>query len=218
ARSIVAPAVFEPATAFGCFTISTIDHMALLLMPTLIANLTKLAPGLDLKIPPPSGDNVDLVAQGGVDLAIGVYEQLPASLYCRSLYDEDLVCIVRRGHPVIAKGLTLDHYTTLLHLLVIIDGQGGSIVDAALAQCGLSRRVAVRLPHFLAAAMFVAESDMILSIPRRLAHRLAMSTQIEVLELPLDTGSFTLSMIWHERQQDDPAHMWLRKQIVNAVE
>lgn len=214
ARSIVAPLVFEPLTASGRFTIATIDHMTLLLMPALIARLTRLAPGLDLEIPPPSGNNVDLIAQGGADLAIGVYDALPARFHCRSLYDEDLVCVVRRGHPVIAAGLTLERFVRLSHVLVIITGQGESAVDVALSQRGLSRRVAVRLPHFLAAPMLVAESDMILSLPRRLAHRIAMLTPIEVLELPLETGCFTPSMIWHERRHNDPAHQWLRQQIV----
>lgn len=214
ARSIVAPAEFDPASASRRFTIATIDHITLLLMPALISRLAKLAPGLDLEIPPPSGNNVEMVAQGGADLAIGVYQQLPTRFHCRPLYDEDLVCVVRRDHPVIAEGLTLESFAALSHILVIITGQGDSAVDVALAQLGLQRRIAVRLPHFLAAPMLVAESDMILSLPRRLAKRIAIFTPLEILELPLKTGTFTPSMIWHERGHNDPAHRWMRQQIV----
>jgi len=214
ARSIVAPTQFDPAQATGRFSIAAIDHITLLLMPALIARLTKLAPGMDLEIPPSLRDNVELVAQGSVDIAIGVYEQLPARFHQRALFDEGLVCVVRRGHPVIAAGMTLERFAELSHILVIITGHGESIVDMALAQHGLSRRVAVRLPHFLAAPALVAESDMVLSIPRRLAQHLALSMPIEVLELPLDTGIYTPSMIWHERRHDEPSHIWLRKQIV----
>ncbi|MFZ4834763.1 LysR family transcriptional regulator [Rouxiella sp. Mn2063] len=214
ARSIVAPTQFDPAQATGRFSIAAIDHITLLLMPSLIARLTTLAPGMDLEIPPSLGDNVELVAQGNVDIAIGVYEQLPARFHQRALFDEGLVCVVRRGHPVIAAGMTLERFAELSHILVIITGHGESIVDMALAQHGLSRRVAVRLPHFLAAPALVAESDMVLSIPRRLAQHLALSMPIEVLELPLETGIYTPSMIWHERRHEEPSHMWLRKQLV----
>ncbi|SDR48131.1 transcriptional regulator, LysR family [Rhizobiales bacterium GAS191] len=217
ARAIVAPAAFDPATARGRVTIATIDHMTLLLMPALVSRLGRLAPGLDLEIPPPLGNNVDLVAEGAADLALGVYGDLPANFFRRALYDEDLVCVVRRDHPVIAKGLTLERFVALSHLLVTITGRGEVPVDVALARHGLSRRVAMRLPHFLAAPMLVAESDMILSLPRRLARRIAVSTPIAVLELPFEIGFFTPSMIWHERRQDDPAHAWLRQQVVEAV-
>ena len=220
ARAIVAPAEFDPATARAQVTVATIDHMSLMIMPSLISRLGRLAPGLDLEIPPPLGNNVDIVAQGNADLALGVYDDhdLPSGFFRRALYDENLACVVRHDHPVITEGLTLERFAALLHLQVIITGRGESSIDIALQRYGLKRRVAVRLPHFLAAPMLVAESDMILSLPRRLAHRISTSTPIAVLELPFDLDGFTLSMIWHERRQDDPAHLWLRRQVVEAVQ
>ncbi|MEP3245170.1 MAG: LysR family transcriptional regulator [Sneathiella sp.] len=217
ARSIVVPSTFEPSKASGRFTIAANDHVTLLLMPALLSKLAHLAPGFDLKIPPTSGDNVNLITRGDADLAIGVYGKLPARFHQRFLYEEDLVCLVRRNHPVLAAGLTQEHFISLPHISVLITGYGESMVDEVLKKKGLSRRVAVRLPHFLAAPMLVAESDMVLSVPRRLAYRLATSVPVEILELPLEISSFTLSMIWHERRQDDPAHKWLRNSILSTI-
>ena len=76
----------------------------------------------------------------------------------------------------------------------------------------------MRVPHFLAAPMLVAESNMILSLPRRLANRIATTTPIAVLEIPLEIERFKLTMIWHERRHDDPAHAWLRQQVVDAAQ
>ncbi|MDI5983815.1 LysR family transcriptional regulator [Halomonas sp. M4R5S39] len=217
ARAIVAPSEFHPSTASGRFTIATADHLALLLMPALVSKLASLAPGIDLVMPSPAGDNVDLIAQGGADLAIGSFQGLPARFYCRPLYDEDFVCVVRKSHPAVAEQLTLENFVSLSHLSVIITGQGRSAVDDALSQHGLTRRIAVRTPHFLVAPMIVAESDLILSIPRRLAHRIARSVPIEILELPIKIQPFTPSIIWHERQHYDPANVWLRNQIVEIA-
>ncbi|WP_040481417.1 LysR family transcriptional regulator [Vreelandella boliviensis] len=217
ARAIVAPSEFHPGTATGRFTVATADHLALLLMPELVAKLASSAPGIDLVMPAPVGDNVDLIAQGGADLAVGSFEELPARFYSRRLYDEDFVCVVRQSHPIIAEQLTLENFVSLSHLSVIITGQGRSAVDDALAQHGLTRRIAVRTPHFLVAPMIVAESDLILSIPRRLAHRIARSAPIEILELPIEIQPFTPTIIWHERQHYDPAHVWLRNQIVEIA-
>ncbi|GAA3564139.1 LysR family transcriptional regulator [Marinobacter xestospongiae] len=218
ARAIVAPTEFDPATASGRLTIASADHLALLLMPTLTSKLAVLAPGIDLVIPPPSGDNVALIAQGGADLAIGSFRDLPARFHCRSLYHEDFVCVVRQGHPVLAEGLNLHNFAALSHLAVIITGQGRSSVDEALSKHGLTRRIAVRTPHFLVAPTIVAESDLILTMPRKLAIRLARSTAIEILEAPIRIEPMTPSLIWHERQHYDPAHQWLRQLIVDIAQ
>ena len=214
ARTIIAPSIFEPSTASAKFTIATGDHMALLLMPTLISKLAKLAPKIDLVIPASSGDNVDLITQGSADLAIGVFHDLPARFYQRPLYDEDFVCVVRHDHPVIYDKLTLQRFISLPHLAVIITGLGKNPVDDALKQQGLKRKVVMKLPHFLVAPMIIAKSDLILSLPRKLANKMAESVPLEILELPLEIGHFTPSIIWHGRVHDDPAHKWLRQLII----
>lgn len=105
---------------------ATADHLAFLLMPQLAANLASLTPGIDLMMPAQAGDNVELIAQSGADLAIGSFDRLPARFHSRRLYDEDPVCLVRKGHPVIGETLTLDKYVDLSHVAVIITGHEGA--------------------------------------------------------------------------------------------
>ncbi|MBW8727979.1 MAG: LysR family transcriptional regulator [Inquilinus limosus] len=217
ARAIVAPAAFDPATARGKIVIGSVDYMTLLVMPPLVSRLSRLAPGLDLEIPALVGNHVELIARDAADLALGIYDDLPAGFFRRLLYDEDLVCVVRQGHPVAEGHLTLERFVALSHLALVVTGRGEAPVDIALARLGLSRRVAMRLPHFLVAPMLVAGSDMVLSLPRRLARVAATMVPLAVLELPLQLDPFPMSMIWHERRQDDPAHAWLRRQVVEAV-
>ncbi|MGO4122822.1 LysR substrate-binding domain-containing protein [Inquilinus sp. YAF38] len=217
ARAIVAPAAFDPATAHGRIVIGSVDYTTLLVMPALASRLSRLAPGLDVEVPPLVGGHVELIARDAADLALGVYDDLPAGFFRRRLYDEDLVCVVRQGHPVAGQGLTLERFVALSHVTIVVTGRGEAPVDIALARLGLTRRVAMRLPHFLVAPMLVARSDMILSLPRRLARQAAAMVPLTVLELPLDLDPLSMSMIWHERRQDDPAHAWLRRQVVEAV-
>lgn len=217
ARAIVSPPSFNPATASGRYTLAAHDHLALLIVPGLMARFARLAPGLDLDIAQPAGDNVRRVADGAVDLAVGVFDALPASLYRRALYEDRLACVLRAGHPD-AAGLDLDGYLALRHIVVTISGVGASPVDAALSARGLTRRVALRVPHFLAAAMMTADSDMALTLPGRLARRLAATLALQVVDLPLPMPPLSPAMIWHERFQDDPAHAWLRGQIVESAQ
>ena len=218
ARGIISPAVFDPASATGRITIAAHDHLSLLVLAGLIARFERHAPALSLHIAQPVRDNVRLVEQGAADLALGIFEALPGSLYRRGLYTDSLVCVVRPGHPVVAGGLSLERYVTLRHVTVTISGVGESTVDAALSKQGLTRHVALRVPHFLAGAMLVADSDMILTLPSRLARQLAQRLQLVLLELPLHVAPLSPAMIWHERFHSDPAHIWVRQQLVDVVE
>lgn len=217
ARGIVAPAVFDPASAAGRITIAAHDHLSLVVLAGLVARFEQYAPALGLHIAQPAGDNVRLVEHGTVDLALGMFEALPGSLYRRGLYTDHFVCVVRAGHPGVAGGLSLERYVSLRHVTVTISGLGESAVDVALAARGLARRVALRVPHFIAGAMLVADSDMILTLPSRLARRLADKLPIVLLDVPLPVAPLAPAMIWHERFHGDPAHVWVRQQLVDIV-
>lgn len=217
ARGIVAPAVFDPARATGRITIAAHDHLCLVVLAGLMARLERYAPGLSLHIAQPAGDNVRLVEQGMADLALGMFDDAPGSLHRRGLYTDRFTCIVRAGHPAVAGGLGLERYVALRHVAVTISGLGESAVDAALAALGLGRHVALRVPHFIAGAMLVADSDMILTLPSRLARRLAQQLPIALLALPLQVAPLAPAMIWHERLHGDPAHAWVRQQLVDVV-
>ncbi len=217
ARGIVSPAVFDPASATGRITIAAHDHLSLLVLADLLARFERHAPALSLHIAQPAGDNVRLVEHGKVDLALGIFEALPGSLYRRGLYTDSLTCVVRSDHPGFAGGLSLERYVALRHVAVTISGVGESAVDVALSTLGLTRHVALRVPHFLAGAMFVADSDMILTLPSRLARRLAQRLPLMLLDLPLQVAPLSFAMIWHERFHGDPAHAWVRQQLLDVV-
>jgi hypothetical protein len=123
---------------------------------------------------------------------------------------------VRQGHPVLKRGLTLERFTGLGHVLITITGEGGGVVDTALAAKGLSRRVALRIPSFLAAPLVVARSDLVVTLPRHTALEFAALAPLAVVVPPLKLPGFDISQLWHERHQADQRHAWLRK-LVHAI-
>ena len=217
ARGIVAPAVFDPASATGRITIAAHDHLSLMVLAGLVARFERHAPALSLHIAQPSGDNVRLIEQGAADLALGIFETLPGSLHRRGLYTDSLVCVVRSDHPAVTDKFNLERYVALRHITVTISGVGESAVDVALSALGLARHVALRVPHFLAGAMLVADSDMILTLPSRFARLIANRLPLALLDLPLQVAPLSPAMIWHERFHGDPAHVWVRQQLVDVV-
>src|SRR6185503_16711527 len=95
-------------------------------------------------------------------------------------------------------------------LLIAPSGRGGGIVDEVLASRGLRRRVALVVSHFMVAPLVVARSDLVLTLPMRVAETFARFVPLETLEPPVELPRFTLVQSWHERRQEDPAHAWLR--------
>lgn len=217
-KDILAPVSFDPSCATGRVSIAANDRIGMMLAPALVAQLTDAAPSLQLDLPQSSGDNVGQVTNGSVDLAMGVFDELPASLFRRVLFKEDYVCVVRRDHPAVIQGLTPIDFAAIPHVTVQISGMGESAVDTALASAGLNRRIAARVPHFVTAVAIVADSDLVISLPERLARRFATTWPVSCVPMPIPIAAVATTMIWHERRQDDPLHQWLRDQVVQAVD
>lgn len=87
-------------------------------------------------------------------------------------------------------------------------------MDRWLAKQGLERRVAVVVPNFLAAPFTVAATDLLLSLPRRIAEACIKSSPLKIVEVPFGLPAYDLIMAWHPLRDKDPAHLWLREQII----
>ena len=103
------------------------------------------------------------------------------------------------------------------HVVVTPTERPGSVVDTVLSDQGLGRRVVLRTPHFLVAPLVVARTDLIATIPRRIAETCAEFLELSVFDPPVDVPGFPIHMVWHPRTQEHPPHRWLRDQIVQAV-
>ena len=90
------------------------------------------------------------------------------------------------------------------------------VVDAALKAAGRSRRVRLKVPHFLMVPEIIARSDMVAVLPERLAR--AYARKLSILEPPLTLPGFDIAGIWHERTHNDPAQQWLRQVLVTLIE
>jgi DNA-binding transcriptional LysR family regulator len=213
------PRAFDPKTARVRLFIGASDYAELVLLPGIMARLVREAPGVELRILMPGHDPASELAAGKLDVVI-----MPApsgdegqGIRRRQILRDRFVCIVRRSHPLAkAKALTLSSFAGAAHALISPWGMEGGYVDDALARRGLQRRIAVAVPHFFVAPHVVASSDLLLTVAERVAEVLAGPLGLVVLAPPreLELTGFTLSILWHERTQEDPARRWLRDVIV----
>lgn len=209
---------FEPKRSERVFRIASNDYCDAVVLPHLLGALQRNAPRVRLEIHSQHGDAPDgALARGELDLALGTFANVSAELSRSELFREGFACVVRRDHPRAAKRLTLEEFVALDHLLISAPAYGPGVVDHALAARGLSRRIAVHTPHYLAAPAFISHSDLVLTLPASLARVAASAYRLRVLRPPLELARFAVELVWHPRFEADAALMWLRGAIVDSV-
>lgn len=211
------PLEFEAETSQRRFVLAATDYMELLLIPELSALVDQIAPGIDIHIKrTESSFPVAALENGSLDVVLGFESVLnpPAHLHCEHLFNDRMACVVRQDHPLITKAPSLNEYVTAPHMLISRTGSNVGLIDQKLTELGLERRIKLIVPHFLSAPLIVAETDMILSLPYRIAEQFKKFASLEIFPVPIELPSYELIMIWHPLYDKDPAHLWLRDKII----
>jgi DNA-binding transcriptional LysR family regulator len=213
----LSPRVFDPATSTRTFVLLASDYVEFVLLPRLLAHLGKHAPGVRVQMLPWGLHQVpDELARGSADLMIGFYDKVPPHHRERLLFEERYACIVRKGHPVVRRTLTLPLYISLGHIMVSQSAGATSGIDRALAALGHSREVNLRVSHFLNVPTLVASTDLVAALSRRVAEPFAKLLPLRVFEPPLRLRTSRIGMVWHSALGDDPAHRWLREVVTEV--
>jgi DNA-binding transcriptional LysR family regulator len=119
---------------------------------------------------------------------------------------------MRKAHPA-AQNWSLETFAAVDHVLVTVIDGGRGLMDDLLAERGMSRRIALRLPHFYAAISIVATSDYVVTLPATLARAFAPSFDLVVLELPVARPPIETIGVWADALDKDPRTLWLRRLV-----
>jgi DNA-binding transcriptional LysR family regulator len=217
-RSLLSPdAPLNLATLERTFTIRTNDYLVAAFGPVLDALVRAEAPRVRLVMSPEGAEDVEPLRAGELDLDIGVQSELGPELRTRRLYEDPMVAIVRKGHPLARGRLTSKRLASVEHVGVSRRGKLTGRIDRVLAEEGLKRTVTRVVPTHLAGAWLVAESDLLGVVPQRLAERVARTLPLQVLALPFPLEPLSIRFAWHPRHDGDAAHAWLRDCIIRAA-
>ncbi len=221
----VAPRSFELAKAHVTFRMAMADATAGLLLPPLVRVIEKDAPGIDIRmVPLTTREPRPSLLRGDIDLAIGFFPGVVAQLQGATetpirherLYAGQYVCVMRKEHPLANKELSLDAYCEANHLLVSFSGRARGLVDDALLSLNKERRILLTVNQFFTAGKVVANSDLIMVLPRHLIEATGMTDALVAKELPFPMPEVHIDMLWHERDARSPGHQWLREQLRNS--
>jgi DNA-binding transcriptional LysR family regulator len=203
---------FDPATSTRAFRFYMSDLGQVEFLPPLVERVQRGAPGVRLEaVALEVEDIADALAAGALDLAIGFLPGLSAPVGRRALFRDPYLCLMRADHPIAA--LTKKKFLEASHALVIYRG-GHRVIEEALERAGLARRIALRVPHFTVVPMVLERTDLILTLPARVARVFERRGKLKALPPPVPIPPAEVAVHWHERFEADPGNRWLREQIV----
>ncbi len=211
-------AVLRPAaeldlkTLVRTFTLRTSDGFVESFGPALVTCVAAEAPGVRLRfVQKPEKDRAPL-REGIVDLETGVVDESTGpEVRTQALFRDRLIGVVRNGHPLVAKRISPARYAACSHVHVSRRGVDRGPIDDALESLGHARRVVAIVGGFAAAIALARGSDLVADVPER--HTEVLRAGLRGFALPVSLPDFSVSLLWHPRQDADPAHRWLRDRV-----
>ena len=204
---------FDPVTEDASFRIAATDHAAYLLVPPLCTSVLPRRTKVEFNFVPLHAGQYEALEKGRLDLVLNAdYDAATAHLSKEFIFEVDFVCVVSRKSKF-ARAITLKQYLAAEHVGVDIVGGVQTHPDRHLAAIGEKRHCRLVVAQHTVAMRVAAVTEMIATVPRRMAVLEASNKATKILEAPAALGSFKYAMIWHPRMQTDAAHLWLRSMI-----
>ncbi|ELY2810392.1 LysR family transcriptional regulator [Cronobacter sakazakii] len=207
---------FDPASSTECLQIAITDFTAFCIFPALMHRLQHDAPGLrfELRYLPHSPALNELLA-GEMDLALGF--SAPEDIRHPELDEIDWLA---DDYVVISSArraqLTFEDYLAARHVVVTPWNEKQGVLDSQLEKMGYTRHIALKTPSMLGAPFIVAESDLLMALPRFAAQKLLPATNLKIFELPFEVPSFEVKIYSHQRSGKRGATDWL-KRVLQAL-
>ena len=226
ATAVLARPVFDPASATDTFRLAAPDFFTQVLLPDLIAQFEREAPGVTLRYADSIGRTaIEDLREGRIDLLFAPARVLPPGFETEFLFLPDFRVIARRGNPEVERhelspGETMPValFSALRHAVFRVTDDEPEAQERFIGSLGIVQHAAIRAPNFTAVWQAVAATDMIGIIPRQLAERVAPLAGLDIFQLPFDLPSEDMHQAWHRRNAGSRGLIWLRGVIRSLME
>ncbi|MDR6101735.1 DNA-binding transcriptional LysR family regulator [Agrobacterium larrymoorei] len=202
------------------FSVGMPDYLALVLSTQLSGYFRQVAPTTAFKPAISPNDAICLLEEGALDLALGTFDSAPPGFRCRTLPPVRSLFLTRRGHEARDGSLSEAELRRFpgIRMGPFHHGGIGSFNDG-LAAVQHRADQTLNVPDIHTAMQLLQESDAILTLPAPSAEHLALSYDIDVFvpEGSAFPPEYRVSLIWHERWQQDAIHAGVRSLIASRI-
>jgi DNA-binding transcriptional LysR family regulator len=191
------------------FRLAMSDIGEIFFLPHIMTTLQKIAPDIEIDIISVEISKLEeWLSAGKIDAALCNRGYLPVDSAGEIIFSERYVCLASSRHPRLTNDLTMQQYLAERHVVVAPES-GHSLVEERLRELGCTRKVTLRVPHFSVLPQVVATTDLLLTIPSRMARMFSAQHPVRAFDLPFDVREIDVMLRWHEHSGDIVAQRWL---------
>jgi len=203
---------FDYGNSQRIFNLALGDYGEVVLLPRMMQWLESRQASINVNIlPTHEPSKLDKLRKGELDIYLSSepISHQDFDNYC--VYQESLVSMVRADHKSIRNSLNMEQFLALSHIILDWPSKEGSLIEQRLRAKNLSRNCRMRVHSFFDMPRVVANTEMICTLPSRLAQQFAHSHNLKSFPIPLPDLDVPIYLSWHKNQAVDPAHRWLRE-------
>ena len=208
-RALTVHSTFEPAAAALRYTIAANDFQRDLLLPALYRRVHSQVKSIAMDVIPSGMPQPDLLNRGGCDLLVTPHPPQGSDIFQQRLLSDRQVCFYdpnRRRPP-----LSPDDYFEAAHITLLFGAGEQTGLDQRLDARGAQRHIAVTVSNFSGIPAFLRGTNLVATGPSLLS--IGFLSDFAWAQAPIDTGEFSMYMVWHRRDHLDPAHVWFRNEL-----
>lgn len=201
---------FSPAQSEAKIRLAMTDDASGVVLPQLTEILGRLAPGITLEVVPwHERTHEDHLATHLILSPLAA----PSTFRFEPLFEDSFVCVAGRKLKRGKGAITMKEYLSFRHVSIETQPNQQNLIDRSLAEAGSRRLVAVHLPYFQAAIRVLEATDLVLTMPARIAEPTLIALDFPLLKAPKELPRIRYSMVWHPRFDSDLLHAWIRETV-----
>ena len=222
---------FEPETSNRRFSISMLESAYAALLPSYIGSVLQQAPNIRVDTLSWSKNSIQELQQGNIDFGITaldlsdkealILDKLADDIEHSQLLIDRQVCLVNEKHAVLSEveknAWNMESYLTHNHLQVRCEGKEWWKLDYFLASQNKQRNIICTLPDFYGAVSVCAHSELIFTVPSSFVSHAQKLYPLKEVPLPFSFSQMAYVLLWHQRNNEEPGHKWLRDMICSSI-
>ncbi len=215
---------FTAATTQREFTLILSEEAVPDLLPAILERVSTEAPGIRINIELVSHTLLNRLEYGEADLCLCLdslrlldVRSYPDTLRSVRLRPVRWICAVDRDHPTVGDSLSVEQYYALPHVFGRPSGYTATAVELVRRLLDIDLPVHITVPSLLHLPLILRGTRLIATMPERVAQMFA-SMPVKTFPLPFEAPPLNEVLLWHKRNDSDPAHTWLRDMVIRLTQ
>jgi LysR family nod box-dependent transcriptional activator len=199
------------------FRIAATDYAEYVFLQPLIQKIASEAPGISLELTAVHGrPTVRQLESGELDMGIWPLAPCESTLVRQRLHEDRWVCATWSGLEGLGDTLSLRQFLALPFAGFSASRRENGASDA-LVSLPEGTRTRITLEDDFQRLFHLRGTNFVTLTGAALARKLADVAGLCVFEPPFETPPLISAMYWHPRCTTDPAHRWLRDQVLQIA-